>query len=72
MKFVTIEEYYCAYQEAYDNIASQLANKKGHKDQIKFYKNFLQEVIFDKLPKTYALFISIMDKNWLDYTNIHL
>lgn len=68
MEFATIEEYCRAYQEAYNDIASWLANKNGHKDQIKHYKLLLQGTMLDKLPEAYAPFISAMDKDWLDYT----
>lgn len=68
MEFATIEEYCRAYQEAYDDIASRLANKNGHKDQIKHYEVLLQGAMLDKLPEAYAPFISAMDEDWLDYT----
>lgn len=32
MEFDIIKEYYHIYQEIYNNIASQLTNKNGHKD----------------------------------------
>lgn len=62
-KFTTIKEYYWAYQEAYNNIASWFANKNWNQDQIKYYKVLLQGVLFDKLSKAYASFISAIDKN---------
>lgn len=63
IEFATIEKFCRIYQQVYDNIASWLANKKGHKDQIKHYKVFLQEAILDKLPEAYALVILAIDKD---------
>lgn len=37
IEFATIEEYCHVYQKAYNNITSQLANKKGNKHQTKYY-----------------------------------
>lgn len=68
MEFATIEEYCRAYQEAYNDIASRLTNKNGNKNQIKYHEVFLQGAMLDKLPEAYALFISAIDKSWLDYS----
>lgn len=68
MLFALIEEYCCAYQETYNDIAICLTNKNRHKDQIKHYKVLLHGAILDKLPEAYAPFISAMDEDWLDYT----
>lgn len=43
MESTTIKVYFSAYQESYDDIASQLTNKNRYKDQIKYYKVFLQK-----------------------------
>lgn len=67
MEFATIEEYCRVYQEAYDNIASRLANKNRHKDQNTHYKVLFQGAMLDKLPEAYTPFISVMDEDWLDY-----
>lgn len=67
-EFATIEEYCQAYQAAYDEIASRLANKNVLKPQVKVYEVLLQGAMLDKLPGSYALFILTMDEDWLDYT----
>lgn len=72
IKFTTIEKYCCAYQEKYNDIASWLANKNRYKNQIQYYKVLLQKTILDKLSKAYALFISTIDKNWLNYIYVDL
>lgn len=68
LEFPSIEEYCRAYQKAYDEIASRLANKNGYQHQDKAYEVLLQGAMLDKLPESYAPFISAMDKDWLDYT----
>lgn len=68
LEFPSIEEYCRAYQEAYDEIASRLANKNGYPQQDKSYEVLLQGAMLDKLPDSYAPFISGMDEDWIDYT----
>lgn len=68
LEFSSIEEYCRAYQEAYEEIASRLANKNGYQQQDKAYEVLLQGAMLDKLPESYAPFISAMDEHWLDYT----
>ncbi|MCJ1342911.1 hypothetical protein MMC31_001100 [Peltigera leucophlebia] len=68
LEFPSIEEYCRAYQEAYDEIASQLTNQNGYQHQDKAYEVLLQGAMLAKLPESYAPFISAMDENWVDYT----
>lgn len=67
LEFPSIEAFCRAYQEAYDKIASRLANKNGYQHQDKAYEVLLQGAMLEKLPESYALFISAMDEDWLDY-----
>lgn len=68
LEFLSIKEYCQAYQETYDEIASQSANKNKYYHQDKAYKVFLQDAILDKLPKSYAPFTFAIDKDWKNYT----
>ncbi len=40
-EFASIDNYYWAYLEAYDEITSRLSNKNGHEQQAKHYEVFL-------------------------------
>lgn len=72
IEFTNIDNYYQVYLETYDKIASQLANKNGHEQQARYYKVFLQNAILDKLPEFYTLFISAINKKWLEYISVNL
>lgn len=72
IKFAIIEKYYYAYQEAYYDIASQIANKNGKKHKTKDYKIFLQRVMLAKILEAYAPLILAIDKDWLDYIYTNL
>lgn len=75
LEFSSIEEYCRAYQEAYEEISSLVANKNGHQQQFpqeKSYEVLLQGAMLHKLPDCYAMFISAMDEEWSDYTHADL
>lgn len=72
IKFAIIEKYYCVYQEAYYDIASQVANKNGNKQKTKHHNVPLQRVMLAKMFEAYAPLILAIDKDWLDYTYTNL
>ena len=68
----SVDSYYQAYQNAYNEIVSRLTNNNDDYKQDKHYEVLLQGAILERLPEAYALLVATIDTEWASYTHADL
>ncbi len=70
--YESVDSYYQAYLDAYNEIASRLTNNNGGHNQNKHYEVLLQGAMLERLPEAYASLVATMDTEWTNYTQADL
>lgn len=70
--YESVDSYCQAYQDAYNEIASRLANNNGDYNQDKHYEVLLQGAMLERLPEAYASLVATIDTEWANYTQADL
>ena len=68
----SVDSYYQAYQNAYNEIVSRLTNNNGNYKQDKHYEVLLQGAMLERLPEAYASLVTTIDIEWASYTHVDL
>lgn len=66
--YESVDSYCQAYHDAYNEIASRLANNNGDYNQDKHYEVLLQGAMLERLPEAYASLVATIDTEWANYT----